>query len=101
MFGLIAVTSQPLHADYLDTWNWRNPLPVGEYLNSVIHGDGAFVAVGDMGTILTSPDSVTWTIRSSGTDVSLHGVTYGNSTFVAVGGEVILQSGSSETTSGD
>ena len=43
-------------------------------------------------TILTSPDGVTWTIRSSGTSSSLSEVTYGNNTFVAVGGSTILTS---------
>ena len=45
------------------------------------------------GVILTSPDGVTWTTRESISDTSLYGVTYGNSTFVAVGsGGTILTS---------
>jgi hypothetical protein len=44
------------------------------------------VAVGDFGTILTSPDGVNWTQRASGTGDWLWGVTYGNGLFVAVGG---------------
>ena len=43
-------------------------------------------------TILTSPDGVTWTTRISGTSYGLNGVTYGNNTFVAVGGSTILTS---------
>ena len=39
--------------------------------------------MGDSGTKLTSPDGTTWTSRTSGR--SKVGVTYGNSTFVAVG----------------
>jgi hypothetical protein len=38
------------------------------------------------GIILTSPDSDTWTVRTSGTDVPLAAIAYGNGTFVAVGG---------------
>ena len=72
-------------ADPLDNWHWRNPLPQGNTLEAIAYGNGTFVAVGDSGTILTSPDGVTWTIRSSGTSNSLYGVTYGNNTFVAVG----------------
>jgi len=45
----------------------------------------SYVAVGDSGTILTSPDGTTWTSRTSGTTEQLHGVTYANSTFVTVG----------------
>ena len=37
---------------------------------------GLFVAVGDNGTILTSPDGTTWTQRTSGTKKVLSGVTY-------------------------
>ena len=36
-------------------------------------------------TILTSPDGVSWTTRTSGTSSGLNGVAYGNGTFVAVG----------------
>src|SRR4030042_4662502 len=38
------------------------------------------------GIILTSPDSVKWTVRGSGTDVPLAGMAYGKDMFVAVGG---------------
>ena len=44
-----------------------------------------FVAVGSSGTILTSTDGTTWTSRTSGTSEHLMGITYGNSTYVAVG----------------
>jgi hypothetical protein len=33
----------------------------------VTYGNGLFVAVGRFGTILTSPDGVSWTARTSGT----------------------------------
>jgi pimeloyl-ACP methyl ester carboxylesterase len=49
-------------------------------------GDGLFVAVGDEGTILTSPDGTTWTPRESGTTDALYGVTWSGTQFVAVGG---------------
>jgi hypothetical protein len=62
-------------------------------LNGVIYGNNTFVAVGDYGIILTSPDGVTWTSRGSWTSRWLFGVTYGNNTFVAVGeGGTILTS---------
>jgi hypothetical protein len=41
--------------------------------------------VGDIGTILTSSDAITWTSRTSGTSNKLRGITYGNSPLVAVG----------------
>jgi hypothetical protein len=48
-------------------------------------GTASFVAVGGSGTILTSPDGVNWTARTSGTSNWLLGVVYGNGLFVAVG----------------
>ncbi len=45
-------------------------------------GGNQFVAVGEGGAILTSPDGVTWTPRAS---YSLDGVTWGGDQFVAVG----------------
>ena len=94
VFGLITVASQPLHADYLDTWNWRNPLPQGNTLLSVAYGNSIFVAVGKHETVLTSPNGKTWQTRSSGTTESLEGVIYSNSIFVAVGesGTIITSS---------
>ena len=55
-------------------------------LYGIAYGNGTFVVVGENGTILTSPDGVTWTIRTSGISTPwLMGITYGNDTFVAVG----------------
>ena len=44
-----------------------------------------FVIVGSSGTILTSSTANSWISRTSGTSEGLKAVTYGNSTFVAVG----------------
>lgn len=74
-------------------WQWRNPLPQGNSLAQVVYGSGTFVAVGEGGTILTSPDGVSWTKRDSSTDYWVNGVVYGNEAFVAVGdGSTVLTS---------
>jgi hypothetical protein len=65
---------------------WTSRTSQGYSLNGVAYGNGRFVAVGNGGTILTSPDGVSWTQRTSGTIYPLYGVAYGNGTFVAVGG---------------
>ena len=44
-----------------------------------------FVAVGDSGIILTSPNGIAWTSRTSGTTQSLNGVAWSGTQFVAVG----------------
>ena len=81
----LAIT--PAFADPLDNWHWRNPLPQGNPLQAVAYGSNTFVAVGNGGTILTSPDGVTWTSGTSGTGNSLNGICYSNNIFVAVGTE--------------
>jgi hypothetical protein len=56
------------------------------YLNGVAYGNGMLLIVGENGVIITSPDGITWTTRTSGTSIHLYGVAYGNGMFVAVGG---------------
>jgi len=69
----------------LETWHWRTPLPQGDNLSAITYGNGLFVAVGDNGAIITSPDGVSWIARSSGTNNRLNGIAYGNGLYVAVG----------------
>jgi hypothetical protein len=73
------------YASPLDNWHWRNPLPQGNHLSGVTFGINSFVAVGDGGTILTSPDGVNWTEKSSGITAALNEVCYAKNFFVAVG----------------
>jgi photosystem II stability/assembly factor-like uncharacterized protein len=73
--------------------NWTRRTSGGNDLHDVTYGNGLFVAVGQNGTILTSPDGARWTARASGADNFLSGVTYGNGLFVAVG--VAVRSSSS------
>jgi hypothetical protein len=64
-------------------------------LSDVAHSDALnlFVAVGDGGAIVTSPDGVTWTQQSSPTTVNLHSVAAGVAALIAVGdGGTILSS---------
>jgi photosystem II stability/assembly factor-like uncharacterized protein len=57
-----------------------------EELQGVTYGDGQFVAVGDLGSILTSTDGKTWTPRSTPRGMRhFAAVTYGDGTFVAAG----------------
>jgi hypothetical protein len=95
LFFFILLTSVPdlAKGDPLEFWQRRNPFPHPYPLYGVNYGGGTFVAVGRSGTILTSPDGVTWMSRTSGTPRNLWGITYGNNTFVAVGdGDTILTS---------
>ena len=44
-----------------------------------------FVICGQNGVVLSSPDGVTWTLRTSGSSAQLNRVTYGNSYFTIAG----------------
>ena len=61
-------------------------------INDVCYGGGLYVAVGTSGKIITSPDGVTWTSRTSGTTNLLQGICYDGSKFVACGGSIVLTS---------
>lgn len=72
------------HGDPLDNWHWRNPLPQGNNLNGVAFGNGTFVSVGDIGSILTSTNGTNWNVAApKGT--TLNRVIYADGQFVAVG----------------
>jgi hypothetical protein len=72
-------------------WNLIDPLPQTNALFSVTYGNKLFVAVGILGSILTSPDAAIWTIRNSVQNYDyLRSVTYGNGQFVVVGDREML-----------
>jgi hypothetical protein len=81
---LLAAGALRANADALDNWQWRNPLPEGNTLTSVAYGGGNYVAVGEGGTILVSPDGVNWSDENTGTQ-SLTGVSYVNGEFLSLG----------------
>jgi hypothetical protein len=81
----------------LDTWTVRNPQPTANTLFAITYGNGQFVAVGDLGTIITSPDGANWAVRQSGTTNRLAAVAYGNGQFVTVSGNPWAYSPSDQT----
>ena len=75
-------------------------------LQAVAHGGGTFVAVGNLGVIVTSTDTTTWTLqqKTSGSEMvnyvtsNLFGVAYGGSKFVAVGDLGVILTSTDGTT---
>jgi hypothetical protein len=89
----ILQATQELRADPLNQWTWRFPYPQGYTLHAVTYGGGQFVAVGDGGTIISSPDGSNWSVQSFDVFPDLSGVAYADGEYAAVGtGGVILVS---------
>ncbi len=80
---LLACMVCPAMADQFDILSPRFS-GTSQTLHGVAFGNGAYVAVGDNGTIRYSTDSITWIPRVSGTTNRLCGVKYGAGGFVAV-----------------
>jgi photosystem II stability/assembly factor-like uncharacterized protein len=86
------------------SWAVGNPFNSGSLANpnnyalhSITHVAGTFFAVGDMGTILSSTDGITWRTHASGSTNNLQGITHGVN-YVAVGeGGTILTSADGNT----
>jgi hypothetical protein len=65
---------------------WHQPvLPTQNQLQSVVFAREMFVVGGINGPLMTSPDGETWTIRDTETSTWI-AITYGNDTFLALGG---------------
>lgn len=69
--------------------------PADNDWEGVAYGNGLFVAVSSSGTgnrVMTSPDGLTWTSRTSASDSNWQAVTFGNNLFVAVGTNAVMTS---------
>jgi hypothetical protein len=76
-----------------DAVNWSIQPYQPDYLSGIVYGGNQFVAVGREGSILTSPDGMTWTSQSaSQLDMRLTpyliGASYGGGQFVVTGNYV-------------
>ncbi len=81
--GVVAISTDG------DTWELHQGMARYQ-LYSVAFGAEQFVAVGNHGNILTSPDAVNWTYRSSGTSINLRSVAHGPGRYEAVGNEGLM-----------
>jgi hypothetical protein len=55
--------------------------------NGIAYGNGTFMANAADGSILTSPDGLTWTTRDTGANTSYKAVFFCNGQFMALGGD--------------
>jgi len=56
-----------------------------EKILDVAYGNGTFVAVGEKGLVVTSPNGLTWSEEHLGSGYDFNAVVYGDGSFVAVG----------------
>ncbi len=82
---LFAIGTVELRSAPLDQWYWRNPLPQGNWLHNVVFANGGFIALGEVGTILSSTDGTNWVRQASGVTTDLRDCAYGNGRYVIVG----------------
>ncbi len=81
-------------------WTQATTLPIHFQLNSVVYGNGVFVAVGLKGTILKSTDGLHWSQITPVTQHNLNSVTWSSNynKFFAVGNQGVLLYSSDGTT---
>lgn len=82
-------------ASPLNNWNWRNPLPNGNYvytpiaynINSLVFINGVFYGAASFGVMETSTDGIHWSTNSTPTTNQLNDIIYANDGFIAVGND--------------
>lgn len=85
IFVLLTSATAIVKAGPLDIWHWRKPAATGNPFYGVGFGANKYVAVGERGSIVISPDAINWFAQESGTSLTLRSVCFGNGIFVAVG----------------
>jgi photosystem II stability/assembly factor-like uncharacterized protein len=84
-YGQIAVSTNG------SQWNLDNLALNNNNFNGSVYARDIYVNAGSDGTLMTSPDGITWTVQDTNAAAnpydSLYSVTYGNGLFVAVGDE--------------
>jgi hypothetical protein len=74
------------------TWVQHASPLANNIINDLAYGSGRWVAVGDLGAVITSTNGATWNKVAlppavATNQVNLHGVTYANGVFTAVGAQ--------------
>ena len=76
-------SGSPAAQTMMSVYDAADPTPAT--LRSVINSGGLWIAVGDSGTIKTSTDGNSWTIRTSGTTENLNSVTTADGAYLVTG----------------
>ena len=83
--GVGFVSIAPASATVGVDWTVKTPAEAN-WWNSVVYGNGTFVAVASGGahSVMTSPDGATWTARTAAEGNSWQSIAFGNGVFVAL-----------------
>ncbi|MBI1175950.1 hypothetical protein GC207_00765 [bacterium] len=87
-----------LRADEFSQWEWLVPTPVGDHLAAITFDGTRFIAVGEMGVILTSTNGADWRLTYTDTTNKLWGVTVGDATVLAYGDNSTVLASSGDAT---
>ena len=82
-FTLTLISAPVTNASGISWTSRTTPLPVKAW-NDIVYGNGQFVAVGNAGAVMTSPDGVTWETSTAAANNDWTSVVFANNTFVAV-----------------
>lgn len=74
----------------LNGWAWAQPKTLGSNLNTVIEGNGIYLAAGDFGQILRSINKINWTPVDSGTTTTINKIIWDGSAFIIPGNPVAI-----------
>jgi photosystem II stability/assembly factor-like uncharacterized protein len=82
----IAATGGPSLLRSKNGTDWQDqPLPLDLDINAVQFNDGLWTAVGELGVVFTSTDSITWSAHQSSTNEVLNGIAGHSGHWIAVG----------------
>ena len=81
------------------SWRWANPLPTGNTALAVTWAGTQFVAAGGSGTILTSPDGISWILRPAPSSGYLRSVVWTGAEIVVEGDSILTSADGVEWTS--
>jgi hypothetical protein len=71
-------------------WQWAQPSNSGTNLNTIVEGNGVFIAAGDFGQMLRSTDKINWTAVNSGITSNIQNIIWDGSAFIMPGNPVLI-----------
>ena len=95
-FVAVSAAGSVFHS--LNGATWQRALAAGAGLNGITWANGQFHVVGDFGTLLTSPDGLTWTQRATGTSQTFTSFASGNGLHIIVGDYGLILTSTNLTT---